>query len=82
MLENQLPATTVNVSIRAYTRWFTSDYASPLETIVSDSRSEPRCYHVINMCTDDVYTVYGDCDMESCNVPYLLPFSTKSDSAE
>ena len=40
MLEDQLPETTVNVSIRAFTRWYASDDASPLETIVSDSRSE------------------------------------------
>ena len=39
VLEDQSPETTVNVSVTAYTRWYSSE-ASPVEMIVSDSRSE------------------------------------------
>ena len=52
---NQLPETRVNVSVRAYTRWYSSNL-SPLVTILSDSRCELflYCYHVeFVVCIED-----------------------------
>jgi len=54
VLEDQSPETTVNISVRAFTRWYTSEAAEI--TVLSPSRGECVCVVYVLWC-------FVECDM-------------------